>query len=499
MSDLPSGGVSEARESHFSETESVIDLLEGDYTAVVRRRTGLGSILLDSGADLDHLPTASQIDGLQATSIWFHLLRIAEEQAVIRTRRQLERTAGPDSIEGSFSSIIGDFAAEGIGAHVIKDVLRRFNVGPTLTAHPTEAKRVTVLEIHRRIYRRLLDLENHHLTPKERADVERELHDEIDLLWMTGEIRLERPLVEQEVAWGLHFFRDSLFDSVSELYRSLSDALERHYPESPIDVEPFVSFSSWIGGDRDGNPNVTVDVTREALIAHRATAIGHYRKRLNDLTIGLSISSNVIDLPAAFCQRVEEALAKSGKGEALALRNPAELFRQYFCAIDRRLRATNACDSDATPGLPYSRPSSLIDDLNAAETALIDINAPSLAISRLRPLRFEVETFGFRTVALDIRQNSTVINAALQEIWATSTAGVANLGSKAWSERLRSELHAQHQVSLPVSGLSEATCETIELLSLFAEIQQSPDPKALGAFILSMTGSADDILAVYLL
>lgn len=499
MIDLPPTDTSETRESQPSETESVIDLLEGDYTAVVRRRTDLGPTLLECDANLDGLPISSQIDGLQATSIWFHLLRIAEEQAVIRTRRQIERTAGPDSIEGSFSNIVGNVAAEGIGEQTIKEALRGFHIGPTLTAHPTEAKRVTVLEIHRRIYRKLLELESRRWTPRERAHVARELQDEIDLLWMTGEIRLERPSVEQEVAWGLHFFRDSLFDSVAELYRSLSDALERHYPESPIGVRPFLSFSSWIGGDRDGNPNVTADVTRAALIAHRETAIERYRKRLDDLINCMSISSNVIDLPERFRQRIDKALAKSGHGDGIALRNPAELFRQYFCAIDRRLQATLDGGADAVAALPYSGPSSLIDDLRAAENALLEMNAPSLAISRLRPFRLEVETFGFRTVALDIRQNSTVINAALYEIWAAGSAAVPNPGSKAWSERLRSELHAQHSVSLPETGFSGMTSETIELLSLFAEVQSSPDPKALGAFILSMTGSADDILALYLL
>jgi phosphoenolpyruvate carboxylase len=499
MIDLPSADAVDFRESRLGDTESVIDLLEGDYTTVVRRRTELGTALLESEVDFDSLSASSQIEGLQAVSIWFHLLRIAEEQAAMRTRRQLESTAGPDSVRGSFSNILADLAARGIGESSLEKALKTFDVGPTLTAHPTEAKRVTVLEIHRRIYRKLLELENRRWTPRERGYFERELRDEIDLLWMTGEIRLERPSVEQEVAWGLHFFRESLFDTVSELYRSLGEALERHYPEMPIELKPFVSFSSWIGGDRDGNPNVTTAVTRRALAANRKTAIDRYRKCLNDLIVSLSISSNVIDLSEPFRQRVDQALARSGASEHLAMRNPAELFRQFFGAIDRRLQATASLGDDAIGTVPYNRPSDLTDDLKAAEAALIEINAPSLAISRLRPLRLEIETFGFRTVALDVRQNSTVINTALQEIWAATSDVVPEPGSAAWSERLRAELHAQHNVTLPSSGLSDMTRETVELLALFAEIQNSPDPKALGAFILSMTGSADDILALFLL
>ena len=118
---------------------------------------------------------------------------------------------------------------------------------------------------------------------------------------------MERPTVEQEVTWGLHFFRESLFDSVTELYRNLGDALMRHYPERAFELQPFMRFSSWIGGDRDGNPNVTCDVSRRAIVAHRKTAIARYRMRLSKLIGDLSVSTNVIDLPAAFRQRVDHA------------------------------------------------------------------------------------------------------------------------------------------------------------------------------------------------
>ena len=492
------------QDSDQSYVESVIDLLEGHYNSITKRRCPGVPEIFEADSNLEDLPPPSQIAALQATSIWFHLLRIAEENAAMRARRELESTGGPDSVRGTFSNVIADLAAQGVSGSELESALQTFDISPTLTAHPTEAKRVTVLEIHRRIYRKLVDLESHRWTPREREQLKRELLDEVDLLWMTGEIRLERPSVDLEVAWGLHFFRETLFDTVSQLYGALGDALGRHYPEDGLGLRPFLRYSSWIGGDRDGNPNVTCRVTRDTLAGHRQTAIERYRMRLSDLISGLSVSSNVIDLPETFTDRVSGALAESGAGDSLAKRNPAELFRQYFAALDRRLLATEHAEPDAGGAVPYRRTIDFAEDIEAAERVLQEMDAGSLALSRVRPLRFEVETFGFRTVSLDIRQNSTVINAVLREIWAlvdgeAPESGTFEPGTTAWSERLRSELHALNHVALPDEGMSDMARETTALMALFAEVQQSADPDALGAFILSMTGSTDDILSVYLL
>ncbi|MEM9626775.1 MAG: phosphoenolpyruvate carboxylase [Pseudomonadota bacterium] len=500
----PSQGI-DPRYRQFDDIEDVIDLFEGHYTRIVKRRCPDVPEIFDPTSNLEALAPSAKIAVLQATSIWFHLLRIAEENAAMRTRRSMERTGGPDSVVGTFSHALAQIAKQSAPEAAVDAALNAFDISPTLTAHPTEAKRVTVLEIHRRIYRKLFELESQRWTPRERDHLIDDLFNEIDLLWMTGEIRLERPTVDQEVTWGLHFFRDSLFDSVTELYRSLDDALMRHFPESAFDPHPFMRFSSWIGGDRDGNPNVTCDVTRDAIAAHRQTAIDRYRMRLANLIGHLSVSTNIVDLPIAFRHRVDHALSLSGMGDRLAGRNPAELFRQYLGALDRRLIATGdpqggmGSEHQAGSAIPYHRPSNLAEDLEAAEQALEQINAGSLARSSLRPLRLEVLTFGFRTVSLDIRQNSTVINSVLQEVWTLAAGDAPEHGSKPWGERLRAELHAQHHVTLPEGNLSDMAHETTRLLNLYGEVQHGSDQEALGPFILSMTGSADDILAVYLL
>ena len=210
------------------------------------------------------------------------------------------------------------------------------DVQPTITAHPTEAKRVTVLEIHRRIYLKLYELESPRWTPREREALVDLLRNEIDLLWMTGEIRLEKPTVEAEVAWGLHFFRETLFDRTAALCDLLEGALQRHYPELPIRVRPPVRFYSWIGGDRDGNPYVTVATTRDALTENRKAAVERLDKRLTDLIQLISLTENEVNFSDEFAARLAQQLEASGQGESIRQRNPREPFRQLFSALRHR-------------------------------------------------------------------------------------------------------------------------------------------------------------------
>lgn len=480
--------------------EGVLDLLYGHLLSVVRARSPGVRNILDEDVGIHGLDRAGLIDALQVIGIWLQLLNIADENAAMRVRRTLESSAGPDAVRGLFSNVLCDIASLDTEPEKLSQALDRLDVSPTLTAHPTEAKRVTVLEIHRRIYRKLVELEVQRWTPRERERLNRELRNEIDLLWLTGELRLERPTVEQEISWGLQFFREPLFEVVAQLYEEFGEAIRRHYPEDPPKVRPFLGFSSWIGGDRDGNPNVDCDTTRMALEANRRTAISRYRERLVDLIRTLSISSNAIEVPDDFRECLAAILAVSGDGDAIVSRSPAEIFRQYLASVERRVAATG--DEPELDAKPYGSPQELVDDLEVLERALYQIGAGSLGASHVRPLMREVESFGFRTVSLDVRQNSTVINAVLKEIWEKQPAllgKAAEPGSLDWSERLRLELNSQHNVEEPPTGLSELAQDTMEVFRLFGEVQRSCDADALGTFILSMTGSADDLLAVFLL
>src|SRR5689334_3465913 len=164
----------------------------------------------------------------------------------MRQRRQVEVERGHDQVRGTFAQVITTAAAAGTSADAIRALLAGYRVRPVITAHPTEAKRVTVLEKHRRIYRRLVDLESPRWTPRERGALIDGLRAEIELLWLSGELRLEKPTVPQEVFWGLHFFNETLFEAVPDLLDKLERTLTQHYPNEPWSVPPFFQFGSWI-------------------------------------------------------------------------------------------------------------------------------------------------------------------------------------------------------------------------------------------------------------
>jgi phosphoenolpyruvate carboxylase len=467
---------------------------------VIRVREPRVLTVIDEPANARALPPDMITHGLQVIGIWLQLLNIAEENAAMRARRQMETRSGPDQVTGSFSHAFATVAAANVSAEAVQRALDTIDVQPTLTAHPTEAKRVTVLEIHRRIYLKLYELESPRWTPRERAGLLKALRNEIDLLWLTGEIRLEKPTVEQEIHWGLHFFRETLFDRTVSLCDLMEAALQRHYPETPCRVRPPLRYSSWIGGDRDGNPFVTAQVTRYALAENRSAILDRLDHRLGDLSQLISLSVREIAIPQEFLDRVDRQVELSGDAARINSRNAHEPFRRFFTALRARLSATFSADA---PGTGFKNTEELIAELLAAEEALSRLQSVSLASSILRPVRWEVETFGFRTVSLDLRQNTTVVNRVLRELWRKlnplAEGDGPEPGSPAWQAWIEDEL-AKPLGFLPrFRGVSDEASELLDLLDLIRDTLNGPDPQAIGAFILSMTQSASDVLGLYLL
>ncbi|MFV0302792.1 MAG: phosphoenolpyruvate carboxylase [Paracoccus sp. (in: a-proteobacteria)] len=416
---------------------------------------------------------------LQAFNIWFQLLRIADDNAAMRDRRKAETELGPSAVPGSFARAKAELDAaggtDGQGGLVI---------GPTLTAHPTEAKRVTVLEIHRRIYRTLVALETQRWTPRERAQLTADLESEIDLLWMTGELRLERPTLSDEIEWGIQFFRDSIFDTIPILYdRYLAAGFG-------ADTIPAIRFHSWIGGDRDGNPNVTTRATGEAMSRNRAATLERYSTALREAAARISISSSIVAIPPDERIALEALVAGVAGGPG---RNPGEIFRQALTVIRDRI------DSMREGGSGYRDVGDFIGDLKLVEQGMEAIGAGHLSHRHVRPIRWQAQSFGFRMAVLDVRQNSTVTTEVLAEIWSGDGKPVPEYGSKDWSARLRAELASQSLEEVDPQTLGEQGRELISLLRLMRDAREGVDREAVGPFILSMTRSSDDLLGVYLL
>lgn len=428
---------------------------------------------------------------MQSVNIWFQLLKIIEENAAIRTRRTVEATQGPEAVEGSFAAALSALDPQ-MTREDFTQLSTRLSVGPTLTAHPTEAKRVTVLEIHRRIYRLLVSLETQRWTPRERDDILADIESEIDLLWMTGELRIERPRLADEIEWGLQFFRDALYDAVPQVFERFTTATAARFGEG-LPVTPCIRFHSWIGGDRDGNPNVTTETTRDALARSRQAILTRYRDAVTTAAARLSVTARIVAFPADLVDRIDRITAATSRAQSLATRHPGELFRQALTAIGDRLRAMLEGGAGG-----YTSVSHFLNDLCVLEDGLHTLGADRLAARYITPLRWQAEVFGFRTHTLDVRQNSTVTTAVIAELWSL-TGQAAAYGTPDWSRRLREDLSRPDLTHADRARLSPEARELLDLLALMRQARMSEDPEAIGPFILSMTRTADDILGVYLL
>ena len=441
---------------------------------------------------------------LQVQSIWFQLLSIAEQNAAMRRRRQIEAERGHQQLRGTFSQVFSAAAAAGVPPSEVRSALERARIRPVITAHPTEAKRVTVLEKHRRIYRRLVDLESPRWTPRERQDLIEELRTEIELLWLTGELRLAKPTVPQEVYWGLHFFNETLFESVPDLLDKVERALAEFYPGETFTVPSFFQFGSWVGGDRDGNPFVTNDVTRSTLLENRLAGLRRYHRRLGELVRALSITERAVAPSERFRQALERELAATGQADEIAARNPGEVYRQYLACMLRRLevmiRATVRGDTAPDPAA-YASADALVADLKLIETEFEEAGRREVATLYVRPVRREVEAFRFSTVRLDVRENTTRLNAALAALWRATTGAASPPESRgdAWRAWLSAELSRPLTPGTVPPRLPDEAAETLGMFELVRKLREEIDREAFGAFVLSMTRGVNDVLGAYLL
>ena len=484
--------------------DELVNLLYEQLLSVIRTRQSDIEQILEGQQDIRSGSNQQILYILETYGIWFQLLSIAEQNAMVQQRRQIEKEYSRDRVPGTFAYTFFSAEQHGISADEIQKILDKSFICPVITAHPTEAKRVTVLEIHRRIYILLKQLELPRWTPREREDLIHELRNEIDLLWLTGEIRLEKPTVTQEVTWGLHFFTESLFDGVMELYGELNRALEKAYPHYEFNVPPLFRFGSWIGGDRDGNPNVTTKVTSSAILSNAKACLKRYRQSVFELGAKLSIASHSVQVSDEFNQALQHKLESLGETETYSKRNPGEVFRQYLRCMLQKIDATiKNINNPAKSKIAYHQAVDLAADLKILEQGLAYAKCEHLGSSNVRPLRHMVETFGFRTTSLDIRENTTVINAVLAEIWQTlhqkTHFDIPEFESEEWREWILNELMQPLRVVPRFEFLSDKAQSTLAMLDQIKLYQRKLDEKTFGVFVLSMTTSSIDILGAYLL
>jgi len=451
-------------------------------------------------ADLAALASAPPERLAQALSIAFQLLGIAEQRAAVQHRRNREARAGLAAVPALWGEAIAQLRERGEDGSTIAAGLSAVRVELVLTAHPTEAKRATILEHHRALYLLLVRRADPRYTPFERAAIEDEVLTLLTTLWRTGEIFLEKPDVASERRNILHYLRAVFPAALPRLDERLRQAwndagLDPALLADPLRL-PRLQFGTWVGGDRDGHPLVTAEVTRETLAELRRAALDLARSQLTDLARRLSLSDQLQAPPPALLGRIGEAARRLGPAGAEAVeRNPNEPWRQWANLMLARLPLENP------PPAAYSGADELQADLMLLDESLRAVGAGRLADAAVRPLARNLQAFGFHLAVLDVRQNSRFHDQALGQL--LGAAGIPADGLPDWEEPRRlalfdAELRSPRPFTRPEAPVGpEAAAVLSSYRELVAELR-AHGPAGLGALIVSMTRGVADLLAVYL-
>lgn len=496
------------REEGLRALQEELEFLMNSFAAVLRR---MGE---DELADrlpwigkLTEDPGEATAEMEQAYSISFQLLNIVEERAAARVRRLREKQQGPEGEKGLWAAQLKALRRQGVTQGELAGVLREVTVEPVLTAHPTEAKRATVRELHREIYSLINRHENSAYTPREQDRLRHQIESRLENLWRTGEIQVTRPTIAAELDNALHYLREIFPEAVTRNDVHLREAWKAEgWDTSQLDdVGPLMRFGTWIGGDRDGHPFVTAEVTENALGQLRKNALRVQRRGLERLAAELPLSSLFQVPPASLTSFIERLVADlrpsaPDRVDGIVDRNHEEPWRAaVYLMREKVLRAMNK-PGDATA---YQTPVELESDFAILASSLDEIGATTLARDYVLPLNRQVRTFGFHLAVLDVRQNSTFHEKALDQL--LKTAGLLDSGSFAdWStEKKRDFLDRELTSPRPfLAAGMPAGDEAAAVLSCYRVLARHRDRHGvdgLGALIVSMTRSTEDLLVVYLL
>lgn len=440
----------------------------------------------------------------QAYSIAFQLLNMVEENATIQIRRQIESDNRLNAVSGLWEQNLERLQAIGLGEREIAADLSRMRVEPVLTAHPTEAKRATVLEHHSRLYQLLVKRENPVWTPSEQAEIREAIKVELERLWRTGEIYLEKPDVASERRNVIYYLENVFPKALPELDRRLRSAWRNMGFDPELVAEPSrlprIAFGNWVGGDRDGHPLVTAEVTRETLSQLRAAALNLLRDQLTDLTVRISLSEHLQSTPAELLDFIATHAAMLGeRGRAALARNPGEPWRQAVNLIMARLPVD---DGSVPPAGVYGSARELTADLDMLRRNLLAVDARRIVQMDLDPLIRSAQTFGFHLAALDIRQNSHFHDLAVGQLLAA--AGYDRTDFAEWDEAdrlafLNRELASPRPFTRPDMTLPPEATAVLSCYRAVLDHYRRHGADGLGALIVSMTRSVSDLLVVYLL
>jgi phosphoenolpyruvate carboxylase len=403
----------------------------------------------------------------RAFAVYFHLANLAEEHQRIRNLR--ERDTGQEPVRESLAAAVAEIS-RGTGPEHLRDLLASLRVHLVLTAHPTEARRRAVVAALRRISGLLDVLDDQRAAAADHAEARRELHEQIDLLWRTSQLRVKAMDPIDEVRTVMTAFDETLFRVVPAVYRELDRAVaDSTGAQDPAPA--FLRFGSWVGADRDGNPFVTAQVTRETATIQA----DHVLRALENATarIGRALTLHAATTPPSAGLRRALTAAHAAHPELLAeieARSPQEPYRTYLLYAAQRINATRVRHAD----LAYPGPAEFLADLRTVQESLAAAGAVQQARGELQHLIWQAETFGFHLAGLEVRQHSEVHARALAELRAAGPPGAE-----------------------PAAPLSAPTEEVLATFRAVAWVQDRYGPDACPRYVVSFTRSAADIAAVH--
>lgn len=446
----------------------------------------------------------------RAFSIAFQLLNLVEENVAAQMRRLRETDLGLAHEPGLWGHNFRRLKEIGVTENEIAAAIARIRVEPVLTAHPTEAKRATVLEQLRALYLLLLKRENPLATPREQQALREEIKVALERLWRTGEIAHDKPSVAEERRNTIYYLREVFPEALADL----DTRLVQTWRDAGFDEErfaephrlPALRFGTWVGGDRDGHPLVTAAVTEETLVDLRVSALLSLHRALARLLHRLTLAQAVHRLPNELGDALAEmghALGENAVADAHA-RYPDEPWRQFVRLIQEKLPTQRSADGAAelhqTPGR-YRFASELMADLEILRRSLDAVGAQRIARAEVLPVMRQLEVFGFHSATLDVRQNSAFHEQALMQMM--NAAGFPRDVYANWKEDerlqfLEQELTSSRPFLLPGNSAGAEADAVLDSYRVLVRHRAEFGDDGLGALIVSMTRSLSDLLVVYL-
>jgi phosphoenolpyruvate carboxylase len=442
----------------------------------------------------------------RAFATYFDLINLAEEHHRVRVLRRRERASHPNPMSESIAAAISVLRQLGLDDYEMEKLLDNLRIELVFTAHPTQAKRRTVLSKLRRITKALNELEIRNLVPSERMELEAQILSEVTALWTTSRSRTAKPTVTDEARTGLYYFDVTLWEVIPQLYKAAAESLVRYFPNLSL-PKRFLTFGSWVGGDRDGNPNVTADVTAETLRLHRGLALEKHRKQARVLDRSLSVSDELVYFDPATKDALDAFEERSEHVAYLYDRYPHEPYRLWSSVLGADLAEASSGDMVsrlmglANPPLRIRSRADLLTPLEMMDQMLAAQGLSDIAATDLEDALRQAEVFGLHAASLDLRQHSEYNTAVLNELF-ERLGMVENYASLDDAQKLIVLIEMLQNPVPDLNDLSDLSDETAETLALFQIIKRATDFYGLelfGPYIVSMTHSVTDILAPLLL